>query len=104
MRVEVRSSGRVFDSELTPRVEKRLGFELDRFDRQVSSVEAHLKDINGPKGGDDLVCKLIAHVRGLPEVVIEETASDVGTAIDRAAHRLGYTIARRLQKRRVNRS
>ncbi|MFN9371389.1 MAG: HPF/RaiA family ribosome-associated protein [Planctomycetaceae bacterium] len=104
MRVEVRSSGRVFDSELTPRVEKRLGFELDRFDRQVSHVEAHLKDVNGPKGGDDLVIKLIAHVRGLPEIIVEETADDVGAVIDKAAHRLGYTIARRLQKRRVNRS
>jgi ribosome-associated translation inhibitor RaiA len=40
----------------------------------------------------------------LPEIIVEETADDVGAVIDKAAHRLGYTIARKLQKRRVSRN
>ena len=82
-------------------VEKRLGF-LDRSHlSHVKQVLVRLSDINGPRGGDDKQCQINVHLPGEPSVVIEETRSDLYTAIDRATQRVSHAINRRLGKRKT---
>mgnify|MGYP001051275097 CR=1 FL=1 len=46
----------------------------------------------------DKRCHLEVRLKGLPEVVIEDTQADLYVAIDRAAERAGRTLARRLAR------
>jgi ribosome-associated translation inhibitor RaiA len=60
-----------------------------------------LSDINGPRGGIDKRCQIEVQLKGTPNVVIEDVEADLYAAIDRAAERVGRTVARRLSRQRA---
>lgn len=100
MRIDVRHSSRIPGAGLVDLATRRLAFALDRFASRVFSVRLFLHDTNGPRGGSDLRCRLIARVRGVPDVVIEDTDEKLESLLARIADRLSYTIGRRLERRR----
>ena len=59
-----------------------------------------LSDINGPRGGRDKRCRIQVPFAGKPNVVIEDTESDLYVAIDRAAERAERAVVRRLERLR----
>lgn len=83
------------------RIERRLRFALSRFADRVDRVTVRLADLNGPRGGVDKQCRIIVKVRAAGEVVIEDAASDVETAIDRGADRVQRAVARTLARTRA---
>lgn len=78
-------------------VEYRLAFALSRFQDRIRDVVVVLSDINGPKSGIDKRCLLKVRLRGLSELLIEETEADFQIAVNRAADRAKRTLVRRLQ-------
>lgn len=79
-------------------VERKAAQAFDRFERSLIDVRLMLRDLNGPKGGTDKLCRVeIAVVHG-PNIIIESRGDDVlsvaGRAIDRAAH----AVSRRLER------
>ncbi len=60
MEIHVRSKG--LPSEEVPReaIERRIRFAVNRFEPRLAEVSVQLLDINGPRGGVDKVCVLIA--------------------------------------------
>jgi putative sigma-54 modulation protein len=82
------------------RAERRLQFALGRFGERVGRVDVHLYDVNGPRGGIDKCCRLVARLPGQEAVVVEETDSNINALIDRAAQRLGEAVRRRLDRTR----
>lgn len=85
------------------RVERRLGFALARFGDRVGRVAVHLADVNGPRGGVDRRCRIVADVPGpgAAPVVVEEAGDDLNAVIDRAAERVGRAVRRRLDLTRL---
>lgn len=81
-------------------VKKRLAYSLNCGDGHIVRVIVRLSDINGPRGGEDKRCHLELRLKGLPEVVIEDTESDLYVAIDRAAERAGRALVRCLARQR----
>ncbi len=79
-------------------VHRRLGFALGRFSDRIQRVRVVLGDENGPKGGLDKTCRVRVDLRGLGEVIVEQADSDVYAAIDRAADRVGRTVARQIDR------
>lgn len=77
-------------------VERRLGFSLSGRDEQIQRVIVHLTDINGPHGVMNKCCHIQIVLPQLSDVIIEDTETDLYTAIDRATERSGRTIGRRL--------
>lgn len=77
---------------------KRLAYSLRFGNTHIMRLVVRLSDINGPRGGEDKRCCLEVRLKGLPEVVIEDTETDIYVAIDRAAERAGRTLARRLAR------
>jgi ribosome-associated translation inhibitor RaiA len=57
-----------------------------------------LSDINGPRGGVDKHCHLQVVLKGLPDVVIEDTEADMYVAINRAVDRAGRTVVRKINR------
>lgn len=77
-------------------VRKRLAYSLSHGAACIGRVIVRLSAINDPRGDVGKRCHLELRLKGLSEVVIEDTEADLYLAIDRAAERAGRTLARRL--------
>ncbi len=77
---------------------RRLWFALGARSRKIHRIKVHLSDVNGPRGGRDKRCKIMIRLSGQPDIVVEDTHSDLYEAIDRASGRAGMTLNRRLAK------
>ncbi|HOM18667.1 MAG TPA: HPF/RaiA family ribosome-associated protein [Thermoguttaceae bacterium] len=81
-------------------VDRRLAFALDRFQAEIERIDVTLADLNGPKGGMDKQCRMVAKLRSDGTLVIEDQDMDFYAVIDRAADRLGHAVQRAIDRRR----
>ena len=100
MQIQIQARQFPLADALRSHAEWRLRFALTYFDNRIQRVVMRLSDINGTRGGKDKRCHLQVVLKGLPDVVIEDTEADLYIAIDRAADRAGRTIERRLTRQR----
>ncbi|HQS57429.1 MAG: 30S ribosomal protein S30 [Gallionellales bacterium 35-53-114] len=100
MRINIQTSGFKLTDGLREHTERRLQFALSWAVHDVRKVVVRLSDINGPRGGNDKRCYIQIPIPGRPDVVIEDTESDLYVAIDRAADRIERSVARRLERQR----
>lgn len=85
--------------ELTARVEGEVRATLDRFADQITRVEVHLNDTNGPKGGDrDLRCMMEARLSGHQPVAVSCEAASLDEAVTGAAETLEKSLDRLVGK------
>ena len=99
MQIDIQSRGFSLTDSLLSYSEKRLRSALSRCSIHIKRVAVRLSDINGPRGGADKRCHLQVVVPGMPDIVIEDTKSDLYTAINRAMDRARTTVARKLQRK-----
>ena len=88
---------------LRRRVEDRLGFALGRFGERVGRVGVLLDDCNGPRGGVDKRCRIVAAVRPVGRLVVEGRGESVAALVDSTADRIGQLARRLLRKRQTAR-
>ena len=100
MLINIQTQGLELTEALQDYTEKRLAYALSHGQQQIQRVQVRLIDVNGPRGGVDKRCQVDVRLKGLPAIVVEDTESDLYLAIDRAAERVGRTLARRLDKNR----
>ena len=78
--------------ELSDALEGFLRRKLAKVDRRFGSrltrIEVYLKDLNGPKGGNDKLCTMEARPAGLRPLAVEDQAPDPYDAIQGAADKL----------------
>lgn len=103
MQIVTHTHGFAMTDVLNHHVRRRLHFAFDRIGDRIRRVVVRLSDINGPRGGADKHCQIQVHLDQLPEVVIEDTQSDLYAAVDRAAERAARTVTRRLSRERAHR-
>lgn len=103
MHLEVRLRRSNLSGALIDYAQRRLAFAIDRFRLKLGNVTVTLSDSNGPKGGIDSVCRIVAHVSGRGDVVVEAAEADAGASIDVAAHKLSQVLARRVARERKHR-
>jgi putative sigma-54 modulation protein len=85
---------------LPDHIERRLRFALARFGSRVERVIVFLQDRNGPRGGIDKVCRILAKVQGCGAIMATVVDSDWTAAVDRATTRIGYTVSRQVGRLR----
>lgn len=74
---------------LVSHVEEVVKRILGRFTEQVTRVEVHLSDINGPRPGEnDKRCLMEARLAGRQPTAVSDLANSHHQAIDGAAHKL----------------
>lgn len=100
MRIHLRSRRFELTDALRAYAERRLLFALSRFGGRVLSVMLRFDDVNGPRGGVDKRCRIIAHLSPpWGDVRVEELDGDLYAAISRAADRLARAVAREAERR-----
>lgn len=85
------------DEELARRTEAILDGGLSRFADQITRVEVHLSDVDGPKhGADDKRCVLEVRLAGLQPQAVSHQADSLDAAVTGATKKLVRTIESRL--------
>lgn len=98
MKIDIQCRGFELTEELRDYTKKRLAYNLYSGNAYIQRVIVRLSDINGPRGGEDKRCCLEIRLKGLPEIVIEDTETNLYVAINRAVERAGRTLVRRLSR------
>jgi hypothetical protein len=99
--VAVRTSGLDVEPELRERIQERLGLRLGKFAAHIERVTVRFEDVNGPRRGIDVACKLKIVLSGLESVVVAELAGSAAEAFARADHRAERAVKRALGKGRA---
>ena len=103
MNLELCSKGVRMTDGLRAYVDTKLRSTLGRFGNRVRSVRVRLKDINGPKGGEDIECHINANLGRAGAIVIRETRCDPFRAVARASDRAGHLLTRQIARTRAAR-
>lgn len=82
-------------------IARKLGMKLGKFASAIERITVRLSDANGPKGGRDQVCQIKIVLSGLPSIVVEERASALDIATDRAMKATAVAVRRSVQRRRL---
>lgn len=98
--IELRSSNVPVSVALRAHVSRRLDFAVRRFAHRIARIVVRLVDVNGPKGGPDKRCRIVATLAPDREIVVEATDADAYAAVSQAAIRLDERVARALARRR----
>lgn len=103
MNLDVRSVNVPVSRAVEGHVERRLSTSLRRFFGRVENVTVKLMDLNGPRGGMDKRVRVAVGIAGAPQVVVQESSTDLYQAIDAAASRAKHAVARVIDKVRTTR-
>jgi hypothetical protein len=87
------------DTGLRARVEDALNTALEPVGPSLLWVDLYMTDENGPRGGPDKRCRVVAHLRTGP-VVVSRTGRDPVAAVTAAAVRCRRLVRSRLARRR----
>lgn len=77
---------------------ERFEYALNQYADRVGPVRVTLKDVNGPRGGEDAVCDVEITLPGLPSVHISKQAADVYAAVTAAADAAKHNVGKALDK------
>jgi ribosome-associated translation inhibitor RaiA len=105
MQVQVNTDNHVEGREkLIEHVEGVIRDAVDRFQNEVTHVEAHLGDVNsGEKSGaDDMRCMFEARVAGMKTIAVKHQAESLHLAIEGAADKLTKALESALGKLQDN--
>ena len=71
---------------------------LRRFSDEVVSADVFLKDVNGPKGGEDMQVVVRVRLRGRPSIATECTRSELYAAIASCTRKTKNAVSNALHK------
>ncbi|MGE5651804.1 MAG: HPF/RaiA family ribosome-associated protein, partial [Bacillota bacterium] len=90
--------------ELTPSLRdhlaRRLRFAFISLQNKIQSISVRLRDLNGPKGGRDMLCQVAVVIPGRPTVLIKDVQEDMYAAIDSAFKRASYRASQMITRQR----
>ncbi len=98
MKIAIRFLGLPTSDALRRHAERQAKLHLGRFERELDSVEIRIRDVNGPRGGEDMECKVAARGPRVGFNAMAELTSDAYGSVAMALSRLSRTIARALDR------
>ena len=82
-------------------IRKKLGRRLGKFAPAIERVSVRVKDVNGPRGGIDQLCRIKVVLSDLPSVVFEAQDAVLDRAIERALAGTERTVRKSVRRRRM---
>lgn len=95
----IRAEGITISEGLDGYIRKRLAERLERFADRIERLTIRFEDVNGPRGGVDVVCRAKVVLSGLPSVVVETRGET-----DRLAFGLLVTALSRAVRKTLDRA
>ncbi|MEM8710751.1 MAG: HPF/RaiA family ribosome-associated protein [Planctomycetota bacterium] len=103
MNLEIHARGIEMTESLRELIERRVLVGLDRFASRVQRVRVQLTDLNGPRGGVDIRCKIEASLGAAGAVVVHETRETPFSAVSEAGDAVKRAVRRRIKRLRMRR-
>jgi CBS domain-containing protein len=97
----IRVSGAELNQDQRAYIRQSLGMKLGKYANSIERVSVRLKDVNGPRGGIDQVCRIKVVLSGLSSVVFQSRAASLEDAINGALTGVERAVRRRVQRRRM---
>ena len=97
----IRVAGVGLDQDDKDRIRERLGAKVGKYATSIERVTVRVRDVNGPRGGVDQVCRIKVVLSGLPSVVFESQADSLVAAVNGALTGVERAVKRSLQRRRM---
>ncbi len=101
MLIHTRAIGFTVTEAIRGYVEARVRSALWPYTRWVTHVVVRLEDVNGPRGGRDMRCRMMVSVCRRGVVIVEAQAEDLYCAIDHARDRLRRAVSRAMSQRQT---
>ncbi len=79
-------------------IDRCLQYAFDRFSSHIRHIDVSLSDVNGPKGGDDLQCRMKIVLDGKGEIMVEGKSVSVEALISETADRAALAVSKRLDR------
>jgi ribosome-associated translation inhibitor RaiA len=97
----IRAAPRDLQAEDRAYIRRKLAIRLGKFASSIERASVRMRDVNGPRGGVDQVCRIKVVLSGLPSVVFESRAISLRAAADRALAGMERAVRRAVQRRRM---
>lgn len=101
--VTVHARGVDLESSHHRAIRRILSSALGRFAGRTRTIHVLLEDVNGPRGGVDVRCRMEVHLRPRGSITVSALATDEYVAIAEAAARAREIVDRRVKKVRSRR-
>jgi len=98
----IRTFGTYLNQNTRTSIRRNLDRKFGKFARSIERMSMRLKDVNGPRGGVDHVCRIKVVLRNLPSVVYEKQDVSLDTAVGGALAGAERAVRRTLQRSRGN--
>ncbi len=97
----IRMLGADLSKEQRASIRQKLGIKIGKFANSIERVSVRVKDVNGPRGGIDHVCRIKVVLSGLPSVLYEAQDASLDAAIGSALVGTERAVRRSLKRRRM---
>jgi ribosome-associated translation inhibitor RaiA len=97
----IRVAGVDLNEDQRAYIRQSLGMKLGKYATSIERVSVRVRDVNGPRGGIDQVCRIKVVLSGLPSVVFQSQAASLNDAINGALTGVERAVRRRVQRRRM---
>ena len=103
MHLQIRRGGVKNTEEVRNYLRKRLHVALHRFARHIDLVRVYLRDVNGPRGGPGMRCRMVVELHPRGRLIVAGTDCTTSGAIAAAASRVRLGVKRHVKRRLVRR-
>jgi len=97
----IRVDGVALDDEDRAHIRRRARVLFGRYGRTAERVTIRIRDVNGPRGGIDIACRIKVVLDGLPSVVVERRTAHFKSALSGALTAAARAVSQTLRRRRM---
>jgi hypothetical protein len=98
--IHIRVFGVHISQDTRTAIRQKLDGKFRKFANSIERMSVRLKDVNGPRGGVDHVCRIKVALKDLPSVVYENQGVSPDVAFGGALSGAERAVRRALQRRR----
>jgi ribosome-associated translation inhibitor RaiA len=101
MNLQIRSHAIALGPMEKRHIERRLFIALRSFDRHIDETIVSIRDVNGPRGGNDLQGQAVVRFRrGMP-IVVRDKAENVYVLVSQLAAAVRRAVKLRIRRRKA---
>jgi len=97
----IRVDGVALDDEDRAQIRRKTRTLLARYGQVVERVTVRIRDVNGPRGGVDIACRIKVVLSRLPSVVVERRATRLESSFAGALTAAGSSVSHAVRRRRM---
>ena len=99
--LNIRVDGVQLDDDDRAHIRRRVRALFGKYGRSAERVTVRIRDVNGPRGGVDIMCRIKVVLNGLPSVVVESRTAHLKSALTGALTAAARAVSRTLRRRRM---